>query len=670
LNLTYSPSLIPEWSQFNVLVNGEPAGTTLLPKEQSGGLIKEFKLDPRLFVDFNRLTLQFIGHYTRDCEDPLHSTLWLVIDHKNSEIELTYAPLALPNDLSVLPRPFFDNADRHLLELPFVFAGEVQETTLKAAGLVASWFGIQASYRGANFPVRFNELPKGNAVVFVTGGVVPGPWFDAQSLPGAGISLHPHPDDPYAKLLVVSGRSSEDLLMAAQALALGQVGLSGQRVAIEELEPLAPRQPYDAPAWIPTQRPVKFDEIIPNHWLPLEVTGLFPDLIRMEFRIPPDLFFWRTAGVPLRLKYRYANVVTAGRKLRSSLNINLNGRFVDAFPLEYLETGGLIKMAGATVSGPPTTKEAEVSIPANIIASNNEFGFHYFFDFEKEGSCKDVILNNQQGAIDRESVLDFSQFPHYTALPNLAFFANSGFPYSRMADLSETAIILPERPDALDIQLYLMLMGRIGYFTGYPPIRVVIGSPATVEDFADKDLLVLGAPPRQSLYDRWAKYMPIVFGEGRRTIRWPGPLQRLVNSWEDEDREAEMKKIAEILSATRGDLAALVSFESPLAQARTVVTIAAAQAGSMEALLNTLVSPEKLPAIQKDVSIIRGDTILSAWVGQSYYVGSLPFFTAMLWFLSRWPWVTFLSLILGALLLGALAYQGLKRYGKKRLAGS
>src|SRR5690606_38329133 len=106
---------------------------------------------------------------TMQCEDPLHSSLWAKVSN-TSQLQLATTPVAMPDDLAILPLPFFDSRDSRLLELPFVFAASPDNPSLEAAGAVASWFGAMASYRGAHFPVTLGQLPaKGNAIVLLTG---------------------------------------------------------------------------------------------------------------------------------------------------------------------------------------------------------------------------------------------------------------------------------------------------------------------------------------------------------------------------------------------------------------------------------------------------------------------------------------------------------------------
>jgi hypothetical protein len=77
-------------------------------------------------------------------------------------------------------------------------------------------------------------------------------------------------------------------------------------------------------------------------------------------------------------------------------------------------------------------------------------------------------VDNARGAIDPDSSIDFSGYPHYAELPQLSHFASLGFPFTRHADLSQTAVVMPEQPGREDIETLLTLLGRMGESTGYP----------------------------------------------------------------------------------------------------------------------------------------------------------------------------------------------------------
>ncbi|MGC5083517.1 cellulose biosynthesis cyclic di-GMP-binding regulatory protein BcsB, partial [Escherichia coli] len=75
----------------------------------------------KLITEFNRLSLQFIGHYTMGCEDPLHSSLWTRVAN-GSTLDLQTTALPQKDDLALMPVPFFDRRDIRMLSLPFIFA--------------------------------------------------------------------------------------------------------------------------------------------------------------------------------------------------------------------------------------------------------------------------------------------------------------------------------------------------------------------------------------------------------------------------------------------------------------------------------------------------------------------------------------------------------------------
>src|SRR5262245_46764544 len=108
LRMTYSPSMLPDLSHLRVSLNGQALAALPLPKEQAGREVeRDVVLDPRYFSDYNQIRFDLIGHYTLECEDPQHSSLWATLSPQ-SELELTLRPLELRNDLALLPVPFFD----------------------------------------------------------------------------------------------------------------------------------------------------------------------------------------------------------------------------------------------------------------------------------------------------------------------------------------------------------------------------------------------------------------------------------------------------------------------------------------------------------------------------------------------------------------------------------
>ena len=166
LNLEYtpSPSLLPVQSQLKVYLNDELMDVLPVTKEQLGKkTLAQVPINPLFITDFNRVRLEFVGHYRDVCENPASSTLWMDVG-RNSSLQMTYQSLALKNDLSAFPVPFFDSRDNRQLTLPMVFASSPDVTEQLAATIVASWFGSRSGWRGQSFPVRQNARQKRDCV--------------------------------------------------------------------------------------------------------------------------------------------------------------------------------------------------------------------------------------------------------------------------------------------------------------------------------------------------------------------------------------------------------------------------------------------------------------------------------------------------------------------------
>ena len=87
------------------------------------------------------------------------------------------------------------------------------------------------------------------------------------------------------------------------------------------------------------------------------------------------------------------------------------------------------------------------------MGSDNQLQFQFAFGYAKDGKCRADALDLTRAAIDPDSTIDLTGFPHYTAMPNLAYFANSGYPFTKYADLAETVVIMPDTPVVQDVEV-------------------------------------------------------------------------------------------------------------------------------------------------------------------------------------------------------------------------
>jgi hypothetical protein len=667
LNYSYSPALLAELSQINVMVNDEVAASLALPKDGAGTPQQQLvQIPPQLITEFNRLRLQFIGHYNMGCEDPQHSSLWAKINN-SSELKIQVAQLQLKDDLSILPLPFFDRRDSRQVDLPVVFASTPSQANLEAAGALSSWIGALAAYRGATFPTSLGQLPKeGNGIVLVNAKeAVQLDGIQVPAAKGPTLTLVSNPRDAHGKLLIVSGRDDAEIKIAAQAVAVGGKALDGSSVVIDKLDPISPRQPYDAPNWLPTNRPVKIGELIEAG--KLNVSGYNPGNITVPLNLPPDLFNWRESGVPLTLKYRYTPQQVS---TNSSLLISFNDTFVKSMPLPSVTNlkGGdnLLEMLKKDASLP---REATALIPLGTATPQSQLHFRFMFDYVKQGECQDIIIDNMRGMIDPESSLDLSAYNHYIALPNLGVFNDSGFPFTRMADLSQSAVVLPDGSGPAEWSAYLTVLGRFGQASGYPAAAVKVVSANDVQSVADRDLLVLSSGDNQPLLKEWADRLPAVNnGDNHRFSL--SDLTLRVRNWLSTDPSANQRKPQLQVTYTGANSSTyLTGFESPLKSGRSVVVIAAGKPEALADATTALIGGDQFKdTIQGSLAVIKDQQITSLVAEDQYYVGDLGLFKRVQWLLSQNPQWMLLVTVLGLAMVSCLIYLGLRSRAKKRLS--
>ncbi|MFW3164241.1 cellulose biosynthesis cyclic di-GMP-binding regulatory protein BcsB [Pseudomonas syringae pv. syringae] len=662
LSYSYSPALLADLSQINVMINDEVAATLPLPKEGAGKpQTQVIEIPPQMITEFNRLSLQFIGHYTMSCEDPKHSSLWARINN-DTRLDIRVTPFALPNDLAILPLPFFDRRDDRDVNLPVVMGAAPDNATLEAAGALASWIGAaKTRSRMASFPAHFNELPaKGNALVLLKGD---GPLqLGALTMPapkGPTLTMVTHPNDPDSKLLVITGRDSAELKRAVNALVVGGQSLVGSSALIERVDMLAPRKPYDAPNWLPSDRPIKLGELMPAN--KLNVSGYDPGDITVPLNLPPDLFSWREDGVPLTLKYRYT---PQERSNNSSIMVSLNDTLIKAEPLPSIENLNNSIVSRLTGGDDTISREAHVYLPLNAAALQSRLQLRYMFDYLKQGECGDIIIDNMRGSIDPESTLDFSGYDHFMAMPNLGVFKDSGFPFTRLADLSQTAVVLADQPSAEDVSAYLSVLGRFGESTGYPATGVSVIKAAQIASAADKDILVMSSGSEQPLLKQWADRLPISGNAQQQGFELSDLAFRL-RDWMSPDPDENQRR-ARVAMAFSSDVRStfLTGFESPLHKGRSVVLISSGQPGGMSDVARALSGSDK---VQGSLVVVRGDSVEALVAEQKYYVGDLGPIKYVQWLMSRNVLWLLLVVAVGVVLVTGVAYLTLRSLAKRRL---
>ena len=668
LTFTLSPSLLPTLSHLKVMLNNELLHTLVLAKEQLGKpQTVEMDIDPRYFTDYNRFRFQFIGHYTMECETRTHTSLWASVSNESS---LTLALRQLPqeNDLALLPAPFFDARDHRPVQLAFVYPPRPSQAVLKASGSVASWMGMLANYRGTDFTVWQDQLPAYHAIVFATNDQRPSFLPDLAPVEQPTLALQAHPGAPGAKLLLVLGKDAAQLQLAADALALDKAVLSGTSMTVTALEYPPPKRPYDAPGWVTSERAVRLAELVPNP-LDLQVRGTaLNDTVNIPVRMAPDLFTWNAKGVPLDLKYRHTPGSAADP---GTLNIAINNQFIHAYPLASRGEGsssGKSQVLLPLFSDADVQAQSDLKIPAFMLGGNNQLQFSFQIPAHDTGRCSSAQPTERVAAIDPQSSIDLTDFHHYLAMPSLASYANSGFPFTRVPDLAQTSVVLPNQPTDADIEVFLTAVGRMSASTGYPGTRFQVLSSAQLDQARDTDILLIAGGDRDGLLARWKQQLPALVAAGSRSV---APLDQALGSLlRLFQLEADIRLSSSggrTTLAGEGPLAAIVGFESPLQKSRSVVALTASDSTAMALMKAGLNDPGKVQQLHGDLGLLRGDAVESFRIHPVYYVGRLPWWQWLWFHLHSHPLLLALLGIGSGLLVTFIVYGALRALAARRL---
>lgn len=613
LNLEYtpSPSLLPVQSQLKVYLNDELMGVLPVTKEQLGKkTLAQMPINPLFITDFNRVRLEFVGHYQDVCENPASTTLWLDVG-RSSGLDLTYQTLNVKNDLS-------------------------------------------------HFPVLYNQLPDRNAIVFATNDKRPDFLRDHPAVKAPVIEMINHPQNPYVKLLVMFGRDDKDLLQAAKGIAQGNILFRGESVVVNEVKPLLPRKPYDAPNWVRTDRPVTFGEL-KTYEEQLQSSGLEPAAINVSLNLPPDLYLMRSTGIDMDINYRYTMPPV---KDSSRMDISLNNQFLQSFNLSSKQEANRLLLRIPVLQGLLDGK-TDVSIPALKLGATNQLRFDFEYMNPMPGGSVDNCITFQpvqnHVVIGDDSTIDFSKYYHFIPMPDLRAFANAGFPFSRMADLSQTITVMPKAPNEAQMETLLNTVGFIGAQTGFPAINLTVTDDGSTIQGKDADIMIIGGIPDKLKDDKQIDLLVQATESWVKTPMRQTPFPGIVP--DESDRAAETRSTL----TSSGAMAAVIGFQSPYNDQRSVIALLADSPRGYEMLNDAVNDSGKRATMFGSVALIRESGINSLRVGDVYYVGHLPWFERLWYALANHPILLAVLAAISVILLAWVLWRLLRIISRRRL---
>jgi len=587
-----------------------------------------------LLADRNTLSLRLRDREGRCLARP---GAWAAV--RSIGIVLQASPVPLPNELALLPLPFFDRGYDASATVPLVLGHPPSRDEVRLAALVASWFAVDAPIPLA-FDARIGELPDSRAIVLV-GGSADSARLKIEPPRGPSIRMVDHPAHPESnvKLLVIGGRNAEELRAAVESLAARTARFTGPEAMLAAPSRQPPSPPYSAPRWVPSGRPVPFSQYPAGSVFAHE--GSTPATMSVRFRVAPDLWIWPAEFVVLDLGY--VERIPRGA-IPPRLDVEINGYYLATLP--------------RTAPGKPG--RVRLRIPREHMRGFNQLLVHVHYPDPDPCAAIPAWTSGEPPRVEiaGDSVLHVEGLSHFSNLPDVSAFAFDGFPFTRIPDLGETAVVLPERPSPAELSMAFSVLGQLAQITGKVGTRATFPPPS--ETPGDRDVLAIGTPDDNALVFRWSGALPIALqAKAARVQRTVRPLDLLGGP----EPLLEAQRAGELLSRT-GEVAAIAAIESPISEGRVAVVITGTAMPRFADFLGYAQSRGR----GGDLLVLAGGERAMFRIGGTFGRGELDAWTHLRWFLAT-HWLALPPVLLaGAVMLAAHGRRFLARRMRARLA--
>ena len=566
--------------------------------------------------------------------------------------------------MSHFPRPFFDSMQMTPASVSVSFPAHIRSDTVSAAAVVSSWLGIQADYRGISFEALHDRLPDKHGIVIGH----PGEQVGGLTLPQTSkplLKIIPNPANPVYKLLLVVGNDEAALRAAAWRLTRGNFALQTDGMDIDA-QTIPTSRPYDAPRWIRTDRRVNISDLIRKDQS-TTVSGVWHEPLRVAFRAAPDLYLWDGETIPLQIGYRFPSENWIDEQ-KSLLSVTLNNTFLRNLPMNKQ---GLLESLWHRLGGDARQESFTIPLEPYLIYGDNQMSLYFNVVLKDNAPCSVLLNNNIKSRITDDSWIDLSHTRHFSLLPNLSYFVGASFPFTRLADYSQTVLLLPEKPSETQVTTMLNMTARSGNATGTAlgNNKVVMGIPsggANLEYLRSRDVLAVSGLEQKPFNQALLANSPYTVTDNTIGVRgattWQKMQRWMVGDWTSDGVDAD--RYFSSNSAWRG----FVSYRSPWNSDRLVVAALGSSDDQLARLYSDLNSPKINAGIRGDTSIITNENgVRSFRVSTQFPSGQMPWYMMAIWYANQHSGLLAILGLLATSIIGVALTARFRQHARKRL---
>lgn len=463
LDITPSPALLLALSSLNVDVNGTGVAAVAYPAAGGGTVQLTVDIPRSVLRGYNTLTLTATQHYTTECEDPFHPSLWVRISNR-STIAFWRSVTPVVPSLDRYPYPLFDPRGYGPVELTLVVPESLTPELTEAIGRIAVAFGRFADYRGVRFqtPVARVEDARTAAVVVTRldgSSILDASLASERLVEGGVVAVRANPANRSLPVLVLAGYSDASILQAALAASTTArlQALAGGVARVDRVAEGAPPPP------------AKQGEPPHRASYPLSAVGFADATVRGFYAVP--------ISIPLALSGD-AHAKPSGGSFEAvyAYPPGLDGRLSR---MEVALDGVTLRSVRLEDAAGAERAVATIRIPGELVRPDSvlQVVFQlYPLDFN---ACERISDRPLWATLFADSTLELP-LDHFAQLPALESLKHRFWPFNAETSDTPTEILLPANPTPTDLSAAAQLAALIGSRSRAAswPVTLVSGSTA------------------------------------------------------------------------------------------------------------------------------------------------------------------------------------------------
>ena len=654
LKFTNSIALLSERSVLRVVMNDVIVAQFYLDRTKPFNDV-DIEIPVNLVqTGFNRLQFIVAQHYTYKCEDPAAPELYTEINPDQSYLTTTGEWKPVTERLSFL-RWWVDEK----LWIPYQFnicmpsSGSMTDEHLSLGAIVTQGIALAVNNQPFRVSTATALRPGMDNIVIGTMNEL-SPFLTATevgTINGSFLAIKTLPGDATHCMIIVSGRSAQEVKQTALALGMVNFPLPDSKYAIVD-QMTMPENAYvrNAPLRLPglySFRQLGFKTTTIKGWN----TGTYA----LKLYMPGDVSREDQSNAELRLHFVYG----AGFRKDSVFNVFINNQFQTAIRLKDVE-GSMHsdhRLYLPMQAFQPGLNELLLTPKMVPLVSNQ---------------CEILQDENLQFTLFDDSDFVFPKALRKARLPNLGLFSQTAFPYSSPPDGIETAVFVGGRAPETASAAWT-LMGKMAQISGALLSNTEISSKLP---HSRKSLLVVG--PRDEIPPEIlakAPVSPLQVGKMRYIVSTSpkpekyatSPIEEFVQKVKGqsgERSEPEAPSTANLnMTADLIDDIVAAQFESPFHTGYPVTVVTAWDADNLLAGVNMLQEREFWDSLAGDLAVwsTRPDSLAVAKVGNDFIYKATNLVTRVSSRFDQQPWFFAVLVIVLIVLLALGARAALRK---------